>query len=85
MDPLGYIPSAEAEANVFRQLETATEALASTQTNQPPRFPGRYTAAEKSAAGEIRKIALLNSPESNAQYPDLFFLERRRHPRSPRQ
>ncbi|OXC75178.1 putative membrane protein [Caballeronia sordidicola] len=37
MEPLGYIPPAEAEANYYPQLETS--AVDAHYANQPPRFP----------------------------------------------
>gem|GEM_PF-2592723 len=40
MEPIGYIPSSEAEANYFRQLAENTETSLFTLTKQPPRKPG---------------------------------------------
>ncbi len=36
LEPIGYIPPAEAEANYWRQLAQQTETASSTQTSQPP-------------------------------------------------
>ena len=42
LEPIGYIPPAEAEANYYRQLaESGRPGL--THTNGPPRIPGRFT------------------------------------------
>lgn len=42
MQPLGAYPSAEAEANDYRQLASQA-AMAACLTQQPTRFPGRFT------------------------------------------
>lgn len=43
LEPIGYMPPAEAEANYWRQLDQKAETAHSTLTNQPLQFPGRFT------------------------------------------
>jgi len=45
LEPIGYIPPAEAEANDYQQLANETAAVAC-QTKPPPRNPGRFRAEE---------------------------------------
>ena len=42
LEPVGYIPPAEAEANYWRQLAGQTQAEALTYMKRPPRNPGRF-------------------------------------------
>lgn len=45
LEPIGYIPSAEAESNYWWQLAQKAEAASSTSTNQPLGNPGRFSKA----------------------------------------
>ena len=45
LEPIGYMPPAEAEANYWRQLDQKTAPAVSTYTKQPPGNPGWFTSA----------------------------------------
>jgi hypothetical protein len=46
LEPIGYIPPAEAEANYYRQLAEQATSVELTKTQWPPRKPGRFSKAE---------------------------------------
>jgi len=49
LEPLGYIPPAEAKANYYKQLQATEQSshLDLTHTNRPPRKPEQFKAALK--------------------------------------
>ena len=56
LEPIGYIPPAEAEANYYRQFtEQADTGL--THTNGPPRNPGRLSRREVDMSDAIFDVA----------------------------
>jgi transposase InsO family protein len=57
LEPIGYIPTAEAEENHYRQLAHSQETIVSTMTNWPPRYPGRFTRIAVSALMTVHRLA----------------------------
>jgi hypothetical protein len=68
LEPVGYIPLAESEANYWQRLASQTAEAVSTETNRPPGKPGRFSSV-RAALLVGTHLFRGNLPESRKIFP----------------